>query len=367
MHTTENVLFLDTSSGRELEGCSFPEEISEWILEELFGESEPRAFEALLFEGDRRLLRKVLEEKPEPELHFPLGEPDLLIVEERLRRNAPALQLSLPLRESASPRLLGTAALLGGLSGWIFSLLLGSGTVGAPLAGGALGAAGAFWIAEKLRSSPGLRRALAGLFGVGALSEIFRILPSSGWLGLMRRSSRGFSPLRFLGMLLAIPLVMGCSSRAEIHREMLEPQLRELLLQRCAFYGLALRGEYLFEYLRQKNLENVEDLPDLASLGASLYALAGASSETLPEAAEEVLRSAREAGFEDLPLRREEEDFSSSGDLPRYWSEELRDSYDTVGYLEPGEPVRVERLPAFYRGVLQTKGLLRREKRRNPS
>ena len=51
-----------------------------------------------------------------------------------------------------------------------------------------------------------------------------------------------------------------------------------------------------------------------------------------------------------------------SENVPRYWSEELRKEYDTLGYLEPGEPVRVERLPAYHRGVLREKGLLRRDK-----
>ncbi|GEM_PF-6794030 len=363
MKDIEQIFFLPPSPGKELLDSSPGEEMARIVMKELPPGQEEEFFGAALLQGDRQLLRKVLEVRDFRDADFPRGAPDPLILEERLRRNAPFLEYPLPYRESSSSGSLGTAALLGGFFGWIAALLLGGESSGASLAGGALGAAGAFFVVEKLRSSPGLRRALAGLFGVGALSELLRILPSSGgWLGLLRRSSRGFSPLRFLGMLAAIPLVRGCLSRKEVDREALELQLEKLLAQRYAFYRLALRGESLFEYYRQKRLERQPDSPDLFALAAPLYALAGASSETLPEAVEELLFAAREAGFENVPLRKPGEPAVLSENVPRYWSEELRKEYDTLGYLEPGEPVRVERLPAYHRGVLREKGLLRRDK-----
>jgi hypothetical protein len=317
----------------EKEGVKIPavEEIAGHILRELSPGREKEAFGGILLEGDRELLRTVLEEAPEEEFSFPQGEPDALILEERLRRLAPALACPLPLREGFSSSMVGAAVLLGGFFGWLAALVLGSGTAGASLAGGALGAGAAFWMAEKYRSSP------------------------------EKSPSRTFRLLAFLGKALTAPFVQSRNSSSQVDRNALELQLRELLTQRYAFYRLALRGEYLFESLRQKNMEEKEHLPDLAPLGASLYALAGASQETLPEAVEELLRAAREAGFENLSLPAD----AGGGvreDLPRYWREELRDQYRTVGYLEPGEPVVVERRPVLYRGVLQEKGLLRRDK-----
>ena len=363
MKDMERILFLSPSPGKELLGGSPGKDMARRIMKELPPGQEEEFFEAALLQGDRQLLHKALEVREFRDEDFPRGAPGPLILEERLRRNAPFLEYPLPYRESFSSGSLGTAALLGGFFGWIAALLLGGESSGASLAGGALGAGGAFFVVEKINSSPGLRRALTGLFGVGALSELLRILPSSGgWFGLLRRSSRGFSPLRFLGMLAAVPLVRGCLSRKKVDREALELQLEKLLAQRYAFYRLALRGECLLEYHRQKGLERHPDSPDLFVLAAPLYALAGASSETLPEAAEELLFAAREAGFENLPLRKPGKPVTPSEDLPRYWSEELCEKYDTLGYLEPGEPVRVERLPAYHRGVLREKGLLRRNK-----
>ncbi len=319
----------------EKEGSKIPavEEVAGHILRELSPGREKDALGGLLLEGDRDLLRKVLKEAPEGELSFPQGEPDPLILEERLRRHAPALGCPLPLREGFSPSMVGAAALLGGFFGWLSVLLLGSGTAGASLAGGALGAGGAFWMVEKYRSSGRAGKTL----------------------------SRTFRLLAFFGKGIAAPLVQSGAPSCEVDRDLLELQLRDLLTQRYALHGLALRGEYLFEYLRQKNLEEKEQIPDLVPLGASLYALAGASQETLPEAVEELLRVAREGGFENLPLSGDAgEDLPEA--LPRYWEEKLRDQYQTVGYLEPGEPVVVERRPVLYRGVLQEKGLLRRDK-----
>ncbi len=327
--------FLQPFSEKEGSKMSAVEEIEKRILREFSSEADAQAFGRILLEGDRELLRKVLEEAPEGEFSFPLGKPDSLILEERLRRLAPALTSPLPLREGFSSSMVGLAVLLGGFFGWLAALLLGSGTAGASLAGGALGAGGAFWMGEKRRCS-------------------------SGRAG--KRLPRTFRLLAFLGKCLAAPLVQSGGSSEEVDRDLLQGQLRELLIQRYAFYRLALRGEYLFESLRQKNLEEERRIPDLTPLGASLYALAGASQETLPEAVEELLRAAREAGFENLPLPGDAGK-SPPEDLPRHWCEELRDQYQTLGYLEPGEPVVVERRPAFYRGTLQEKGLLRRDKR----
>lgn len=326
--------FLQPLPEREGAKLAAVEEIAKRILREFSPERESDAFGGILLEGDRELLRKVLEEAPEEQFAFPQGEPDSLILEERLRRLAPALACPLPLREGFSPSMVGVGVLLGGFFGWLAALVLGAGTPGASLAGGALGAGGALWVAEKYRCS----------------SE-----------GTGKRLPRSFRLLAFLGKCLAAPLVQSRNSSSQVERNLLELQLRELLMQRYAFYSLALRGEYLFESLRQKNMEEKEHLPDLAPLGASLYALAGASQETLPEAVEELLRAAREAGFENLPLPADARE-GLGEDLPRHWGEELRDHYQTVGYLEPGEPVVVERRPTFYRGSLQEKGLLRRDK-----
>jgi hypothetical protein len=217
----------------EKEGVKIPavEEIAGHILRELSPGREKEAFGGILLEGDRELLRTVLEEAPEEEFSFPQGEPDALILEERLRRLAPALACPLPLREGFSSSMVGAAVLLGGFFGWLAALVLGSGTAGASLAGGALGAGAAFWMAEKYRSSP------------------------------EKSPSRTFRLLAFLGKALTAPFVQSRNSSSQVDRNALELQLRELLTQRYAFYRLALRGEYLFESLRQKNMEEKEHSP----------------------------------------------------------------------------------------------------------
>lgn len=91
-----------------------------------------------------------------------------------------------------------------------------------------------------------------------------------------------------------------------------------------------------------------------------IYALHGASPESLSVAADELIQEARNCGFEGLegaPV------FLSGGEVEQgviEWSPDLLTKYETFGDVAEGDKVRIERRPVVFDGNVVERGLVRK-------
>ena len=98
----------------------------------------------------------------------------------------------------------------------------------------------------------------------------------------------------------------------------------------------------------------------LRRIAERIYSLHGASSESLPVVADELIQEARNCGFEGLDGS---PSFLSSADGEQTaltWTKDLLSKYETFGDIAEGDQVRVERLPVVFDGSVIERGLVRK-------
>ncbi len=251
---------------------------------------------------------------------------------------------------AAAAGALGGAALGGTLAPWAFL---------SPQAGLVAGIFLGAWTAARgmgaLDEASGVRRLLALALGVATLGE--------GW-GLMteRRSSVGLwhllegrsTGLRRLSFFVALTVLFFLTRRPR----RFSPAAYERVAKNCALQWLegALRGVAfaendftLREMESRKNLPTAEERALLA-LAEEVRSWDPSSLESIPQA------------WEDLHREMESQGISGEKDLPTHWEEGMEDHYETFGQVAPGDPLRIERAPVFFEGVLKRRGLARRDR-----
>jgi hypothetical protein len=91
-----------------------------------------------------------------------------------------------------------------------------------------------------------------------------------------------------------------------------------------------------------------------------IYLLHGTSDESLPVVADELIREARNCGFEGLEAQ--PAFLSSAGDKQTVlaWTKDLLNRYEVFGDITEGDRVRVERQPVVFGGSVIERGLVRK-------
>jgi hypothetical protein len=91
-----------------------------------------------------------------------------------------------------------------------------------------------------------------------------------------------------------------------------------------------------------------------------IYGLHGASGESLPVVADELIREARNCGFEGLEGPPAFLSSAESKETVLNWTEDLSSKYEPFGHIAEGDRVRVERQPVVFGGTIIERGLVRK-------
>ena len=272
----------------------------------------------------------------------------------------PPLLLPPPEELSALPASrLALVAAGGALGGMCVGALLARLLFATPDPGVVPGALVGAWSAVRgilaLDDAPGIRRLLALALGVGTLAEGWGLL-AGGWpFGSLWRLLGGrHAGFRRLGLHLLLAGILLVTRRSR----RFSSAAYERTLKACALQWLegALRGLAFAEqeaFFRRSN--KAQGL--VTSEERALLALAEevrCRKNTSPEALSRA--------WEDLQHELEAQGVRGDENPPERWTKGMEERYETFGRLEPGDPIRIERMPLFFEGTLRRRGLVRKDR-----
>jgi hypothetical protein len=261
--------------------------------------------------------------------------------------------------------LLGTLFLAG-----LFKLMLDNPQTGQIL-GSLAGAGGSVIAMWYVSESKAIRQYLTAALGIATAAEVaimFGKLSSIGALwGMVRPRFMGRGILTGLRRLLAyagIVFVLRMSIR--------QPVFDSATYEKIFRYTLKLWVKNAVMFLQ--SLKHVAEAPHLTGeletkllkkFGNYLYKLHYSSPEDLAIVASEQLLAARLLGFEGLDGDPQFLNRPTVDTVPLIWSSELEKTYDTVGIIEVGDAVFVEKAPVIHDGKVVEKGLVRKVRRKH--
>lgn len=299
------------------------------------------------------------------------GPDDVRLAAIRLQLNAFTPKMNcppFPAYSEISPLRLGLTALLGTVVGLMVGspvgiYLLASRDTGLVL-GAPLGAFLITWAVVEASRSKALSDFLIWALMSSTVAEAWAFLSSNPvtaiWNRLSGQSGRGVITRIGIYSLLILTLIF--TRRREIlDRSILESTVREFLDQ--WLYGtlivVALLGEKANEGFSDGNFERKA----IAELGRRMIELHSASAVALPGVAEDVIETARAAGFEGLDGHLAfGSDQSEREEQLLEWDEPMRERFNAFGHIEAGDMVRVEQEPVIRNGEILQKGLVRKKR-----
>lgn len=263
------------------------------------------------------------------------------------------------------------AAIIGALLGGFtftpfFNLLMDMPQLGW-VVGAPVGAGGLVYILWRASDSEAFRKTLQISLGVATFAEVLLAINGALGFGGLWRALRGASGkaipgfIKRIGIYLAAILFLKLGVRRPVYRKSAYKHIV------ATYLNMWWRSTLLF--FRLKRLEQDSDRPGHPSesewqttISGYLHQLQRTKSADLPSVAAELLQKARHLGLEGLERQPAflDEDHIELTELA--WQKTLADRYHTLGEIEDGEKVFVEREAIIQNGAVLKKGLVRRSR-----
>ena len=281
----------------------------------------------------------------------------------KFSRFAPPLNCPpLPVFTELNPIRMSLAAMLGAVFGGLIGSFVGiyflaMRDVGL-LVGAPLGAFALTWGLEQASRSVWISRTLITALGVATAAEVWAYLSVNPVAVIWRKLSGRDSIKRITVYLLIIALLVFTRRRVTYDREILEQSVRQSV-EGWLHNALRVLAVLIEQQATQPNRGRSEEQA-IAELGKRIIELNSSTPENLQGHVQDVIESARDAGFEGLDNATTSSKSNDKSVLT--WAEPMRERYDSFGYVEDGDTVFVEQEPVVRSGDLLKKGLVRKQR-----
>ena len=210
--------------------------------------------------------------------------------------------------------------------------------------------------------------AMAGaVAGIAILTPLFRLVFDMRDVGLLIGGPLGamcavlvvlrLSRSRFISKLL--PRVFRVTKRLPAYDRKNHEQLVRVLIEQWLSQSVALLATFCSSrsWKTEPAADRVSAFRRIAKL---IYFLQGASGESLPVVADELIREARNCGFEGLDGPPAFLSSAGGEQTVLAWTKDLLNKYEAFGDISEGDQVRVERQPVVFGGSVIERGLIRK-------
>lgn len=233
--------------------------------------------------------------------------------------------------------------------------------------GGPIGAFCMVLIIWKISKSKTFRGILIAVLGIASVAEIWRAVKGdaffSGIWGLLRRKHPKKGILKRLLLYIAVIFVLSFSKE----KLSFERSSHELIVESCieSWLKMAISLIAAIQYCAANSEQVPNDNQEtFSTLAGYIYALHNAAQKDLPYVADELIKEAKNIGFEGLEGQPQ---FLSNGEIQEenlVWNPSLIEKYETFGNIEEGDEVKVERKPVIVGLKILKRGLVRRIRER---
>ena len=263
------------------------------------------------------------------------------------------------------------AALFGALLGLVLLTPLTRFIFGMPdlgiVLGGPLGAFCMVLIIWRISKSKTLRRVLIASLGIASIAEIWRAVKGdaffSGIWVLLRRKHPKKGIFKRLVLYIGIIFVLSFSkeklafehlSHEEIVKSCIESWLKMAIPMIAAIQYFSTKSE--------KDSDNKQEV--FGKLAGYIYDLHSAAQKDLPYIADELIKEAKNIGFEGLEGQPNFLSNSEKQEERMVWITSLIEKYETFGNINEGDEVKIERKPVIVGAKVLKRGLVRRIRER---